>query len=499
LGLQREIERPRQETSEPRRRRQDLGRGLAAILVSLAAHLILIGPLVPLLSLRLGLKLDPVWLDLDNTLGAPVPARKEVLPPPRPETTPPKKVRRKVAHKLKSKKKPQRPAAGRPQPSSKALPAPSAAPTLDPSQVNLHPIAPGQAALMLLVRTDRLRGTPYEASVRQLLAVFYDFKTLLWQGGLDVVNDFDAILIATPNPYRVTQTFVAARHKLDSRPLQEALERSTSVAGKRVGWQASSAGLRGVIPSPPLLAEDKRFLLLRPGLILLTDAERVSLLEQSPAPTADEKDETAPASPSLDGLSHFEQQAGVGAGDTLLLQAINLRRLMRLPPDLPTPDSAKAVIAISKLQSSISAHLTFPTELEATRFALVLPRYIERGRASLLLRLMGVAQMLDGIVLTTTAGRVALKQHLPHAGMKQFLLLLAGMIPQISVPGMPDRHPIDGGPPPSSGRTGSMRPDRGTSSEAAAPVKGDALPTGPARNDATVPDRGEGDAIHGSR
>ena len=325
----------------------------------------------------------------------------------------------------------------------------------------LGELAAGDASLMLLIRTDRLRGTPYEAQVRRLLHVFYDHKTLLYASGLDPILDFDALLIATPNPYRVTRTLLAVRHSLPTRAMRRALSKAARYEDKKMRWKRDSLGHRGVIPSPPRLAHDPRVVIVRPGLAMLMDPALLPDLDQRP----EQPGGSAPDAGARP-LSWAERLAAMGSrggskkdGPSLLLQGVNLPRLIRLPPGVPVPLSLRVSLAALE-PARPEGLLTFASEDDARRFMDDLPRHMERARRSILLRLLGVVDLLDAIKLRRDGPRVWANVELSGAQLRQLLGLFREMIPQVQVPGMKGSRIPDAGVP-DQGAPDAGAPDLG--------------------------------------
>src|SRR5262249_29217604 len=75
---------------------------------------------------------------------------------------------------------------------------------------DLSPLAPAAARLVVLMRTDRLRKGPLRDAARAAMLALPD-GALAAQSGLDPIDDFDALLVATANPLDATQTFLVAR------------------------------------------------------------------------------------------------------------------------------------------------------------------------------------------------------------------------------------------------------------------------------------------------
>jgi hypothetical protein len=454
------------------------GRLLTCMALSLVVHLLGVMALAVLAWKPWIPKIEVTWLDLDNTLGAPSPVpRPQKKRPPEPKKPPPKKRRVRPKPERESTvavaTAPRRPDAGvAPRPDRGP---PSAPPTTEKAISNL---APGDAALMLLMRNDRILGSPYENEVRRLLHVFYDHKTLMWTSDLDPMKDFDALLIATPNPYRVTQTFLAARYKITRAKLKRALERSARFKNKRLRWIRLRGGgttLRGEIPSPPKLPHDRRVVLLRDKLVMLTDPKHSQQLSAAMTPPSSRSDAGPPVQSWLDHLGQMGEVGGAAGtgGPGMILVAVNLPRLVRLPRDMPTPLSLSVTVPATD-PTEVKGVMLFSDDKQARRFLAAVPARIRRAKRSLLLRFLGVTDLLEGIRLKREKERVLASTSLDRNQVCSLLELFRGMIPQVRVPGMPPRLPPDAGvPKPDAGPPGSggtragkaakaKRPDAGT-------------------------------------
>jgi hypothetical protein len=107
------------------------------------------------------------------------------------------------------------------------------------------------------LRLDRLRGTDYAAPVDELLIRLPDRRDFVSGTGLDLFMDFDALLVATPNPLDPSVTFVAVRHHLDDAKVRAALEPGRQGIGPHAdlahpGWspgRPSGAPARGRTPA----------------------------------------------------------------------------------------------------------------------------------------------------------------------------------------------------------------------------------------------------------
>ena len=95
----------------------------------------------------------------------------------------------------------------------------------------------------MLMRLDRLRGTDYAAPVDELLTRLPDRRDFIAGTGLDLFMDFDALLVATPNPLDPSVTFVAVRHHLDDARVRAALNQAAKASDHTLTWRTQGGVL----------------------------------------------------------------------------------------------------------------------------------------------------------------------------------------------------------------------------------------------------------------
>jgi len=159
-----------------------------------------------------------------------------------------------------------------------------------PRPQSVRSYGPEGSRVTVLMRVDRLRDTPYAASVDSLLMRLPDRRDLLEGTELDLYRDFDALLVATPNPTDPAVTFLAVRHRLTDGALREALERGARATGRRLAWRtergrpfaerrAAVGGGAGKDSSRPWASRDDRLILLpAPRLAVVTPPAYASLI-----------------------------------------------------------------------------------------------------------------------------------------------------------------------------------------------------------------------------
>jgi hypothetical protein len=160
-----------------------------------------------------------------------------------------------------------------------------------PRPRDLREYGPEGSRLTALLRLGRLRESTQAAAttpvVDQLLRRLPDRRRLIDGTGLDLYRDFDALLIATPNPMDDAVTFLAVRHRLTDEALMAALGRGADAAGRPIAWRREGGrpvGTRrprratadaGVV----LVERDDRILVLpQPGLAIVAPPAYAALL-----------------------------------------------------------------------------------------------------------------------------------------------------------------------------------------------------------------------------
>ncbi len=165
-----------------------------------------------------------------------------------------------------------------------------------PGPTDLGQLGPEGSRFTMLLRLDRLKGTAYAAPVDALLMHMPDRRDLLEGTGLSFYDDFEALLVATPNPLDYTVTFLAARHHVGDVAMRAAVDRGARATGRVIAWRNEGGRpwgerrARGGATSAP--TRDARLIVLpAPGLIVVTPpAYRALLLapaRKAAAPRAD--------------------------------------------------------------------------------------------------------------------------------------------------------------------------------------------------------------------
>jgi hypothetical protein len=160
---------------------------------------------------------------------------------------------------------------------------------------DLRNYGPEGSRLTALLRLDRLRASAFRSSIvaaiDQLLVLLPDRRRLLDGTGLDLYRDFDALLVATPEPRNDKVTFLAARHHLKDATLRAALDRGAAATGHTIAWRTEDGRPVGVrrpraeVPGETagLNLDDRIFVLPQPSLAVMAPPAYAERLLGRPA------------------------------------------------------------------------------------------------------------------------------------------------------------------------------------------------------------------------
>jgi hypothetical protein len=315
-----------------------------------------------------------------------------------------------------------RPAKPKPGP---GIAPPAAIPPPPPATADLQKFAPGDSKIVVLLRTDRLRKSPYKDGVQALLEALPDGNTLLAGTGLTPLDDFDALLIATANPFDVTATFLAARHADDNR-------------------------VRAAMQKRVMPAWDPRvFRFLNPKLSVLVRPDGATRIDGSAIPDGGVDEDRVKW---LEELARFDRIADEPGGPSMMVTVSDLGSLVQLQAGLPTPLAA-AVAVTSDASPSLRIHLVFADPTQAGSFAEQWPGIVQRWRSQALL--LGLGPMLDGLSVKRENETVEIVGQIPETQMRLALNWIKALLPQRPVvveespdAGSPDalpQTPVDSG------------------------------------------------------
>lgn len=180
----------------------------------------------------------------------------------------------------------------------------------------------------MVVRLDRLHGTPNHERVAALLNHLPDRGGALHSGGLDLLSNVDEVVIAAANMDDASQMLVAARHRMEPTALRSQLEQEAEATGQTIVWRQEAGHVVG-----------QRFSQLDGGELPSRGAARSTILLYDDGlmvvpPSAYEAGQARPDAAQIDAVADGGAWSGADGGvewSTLLVAVQDLER--RLPAD----------------------------------------------------------------------------------------------------------------------------------------------------------------------
>jgi hypothetical protein len=296
-----------------------------------------------------------------------------------------------------------------------------------PGPTELGQLGPEGSRFTMLLRVDRLKGTPFAAPVDDLLMRMPDRRDLLEGTGLSFYDDFEALLVATPNPLDYRVTFLAARHHVGDGAMRSAIDRGAHATGRVVAWRSEGGrpwgerrARRGTVASA---TRDERLIVLpAPGLVVVTPpAYRALLL--APARQSSDVDGGSGASPDAGRagpswaalLQRIDDENGLlPANAVAMASAVDLfersgnRPIFFLGVELEVPRALAVVLGIEP-EPFLELTATFTSEADARRWEETWPGLQRKLRANPYVVLGGLSPLVARLTSTREGSAVRLR------------------------------------------------------------------------------------------
>jgi hypothetical protein len=321
-----------------------------------------------------------------------------------------------------------------------------------PGATDLGQLGPEGSRFTMLLRLDRLKGSPYAAPVDALLMHMPDRRDLLEGTGLSFYDDFEALLVATPNPLDYTVTFLAARHHVSDGAMRAAVERGARATGRVVAWRSEGGRPWGERrarggSATPLPTRDARLIVLpAPGLVVVTPpAYRALLLAPPRKPAAAGADGGADAggtdagaapSPSWTALlRRIDAENGLLPPNAVAMaSAVDLfqRRgnvpLVFLGVEIELPRALAVVLGVEP-EPFLEITATFPSEVDARRWEATWPVLKSKLRANPYVVLGGLSPLVARLTSTREGSAVRLRLTATEEETVRLLQVAAAALP----------------------------------------------------------------------
>ena len=313
---------------------------------------------------------------------------------------------------------------------------PATTPGLPGTAADFRPYVPQGDKVTVLLRYDRLRGTPWAKLTDAILAPMPDYRAIVGTRNTPLADLFDVLLISSRNPTDVTATNLVARTR---RPPAE-VRRFLDSKDTPVRWRAVRGGVLGKrLPSASKLERDNRvYLIPFPDWIALTRTRNLGELAReaaAPGAPADldavRADETA-LPDWLRRARSVEVESGLDRGPIAVMSVSGIKHTeLDLPQvgTVPVPVHAALAIEMAKQGFYLRGTLTFSTVERAQAFQRTLEaarsRLLDSTWGQLLLRNFHAYHALKGLTMRRRDARVTYATSISIADGKAMMILAA--------------------------------------------------------------------------
>ena len=226
---------------------------------------------------------------------------------------------------------------------------------------------PSSDRIAVVVRLDRLRGTPWAALATDILAPMPDYAMIVGGRGGALAEHFDVLAISSSDPTDVRATNLAARSRLPEAALQAFLSRDDLP----VTWSAARGGALGRIgPGPAKHPGDGRvYLMPQPSWIVLAHPQDLGELA-APAAALPADAGLVPAPTWVRELPALDAATAGERAPIAFIALRDLPRRVEIPRVGQIPGPSRLVAAIEPRGSGffVRGHATFPSAAAASEF-----------------------------------------------------------------------------------------------------------------------------------
>jgi hypothetical protein len=321
-----------------------------------------------------------------------------------------------------------------------------------PGPTDLGQLGPQGSRFTMLLRVDRLKGTPFAAPVDHLLMRMPDRRDLLEGTGLSFYDDFEALLVATPNPLDYRVTFLAARHHVGDSAMRSAIDRGAHATGRVVAWRSEGGrpwgerrARRGTVA--PATGDERLIVLPASGLVVVTPpAYRALLLaparrssdagagaDADPEGGAPDAGRTSPSWAAL--LQRIDDENGLLPDNAVAMaSAVDLfersgnRPVLFLGVELEVPRALAVVLGIEP-EPFLEITATFTREADARRWEETWPELQRKLRSNPYVVLGGLTPLVARLTSTREGNAVRLRLTATPDETVRLLQLAATVLP----------------------------------------------------------------------
>jgi hypothetical protein len=276
------------------------------------------------------------------------------------------------------------------------------------AQTDFRPYVPTGDIISVLIRFDRVRGTPWVKEAEAILTPMPDYRMIVGGRTLDVTNFFDSLFFTTPRPNDVTATTVVARTSQAPASVRALLNHPQAP----ISWQAGQGGAIGAIGKSMLRhPKDKRlYVTPEPGLVVLADPVNLGALAKSaPGQNLSAVASESMLPPWLAKARLAHEEAGTDTGPWLVVTMQGIPSGFQIPDfvpglgSLPVPNRMALALELVEGGFHLRGSVYFDNPLVARKFVKTLTTL--KGKANhlgyrQLLNKLNLRNAIKGLTLT---------------------------------------------------------------------------------------------------
>jgi outer membrane biosynthesis protein TonB len=132
-----------------------------------------------------------------------------------------------------------------------ALPEPEPEPEEPPKpkfgqkSSKIKALVPPNATWTLVLANTRIKKLPFRESATEIMAPLRDFRLLVDDAGFNIWEDFEYVVMGSPDATDQTQAFVAVQYTFGHEEMKAGIERATAKHGMVVDWREENEALVG--------------------------------------------------------------------------------------------------------------------------------------------------------------------------------------------------------------------------------------------------------------
>ena len=301
---------------------------------------------------------------------------------------------------------------------------------------DFRPYVPQGDKVTVLLRYDRLRGTPWSKLADAILAPMPDYRAIVGNRKTPLADLFDVLLISSRNPTDVTATNMVARTRRAPAELRRYLDSKDTP----VRWRAVRGGVLGKrLASATKLERDNRvYLIPYPDMIVLTrtrflgDPVREAPTAGAPADLDAVRADEAALPDWVRRARTVEVESGADRGPIAVVSVSGIKHTELDVPQVgtvPVPVHAALAIEMAKqgfyvrgtlIFSNVERAQAFQRSLEAAR-----SRLLDATWGQLLLKNFHAYHALKGLTMRRRDARVTYATSISVADGKAMMVLAA--------------------------------------------------------------------------